>query len=656
MSTTTTQPTNSPVVARGYTRTAPPEVAISNMRRAVVYVRVSTDQQVNRDRDGDGFSIPAQRDACYRKAESIGAMVLDEYIDRGESARTSDRPQLQRMLTRLAEQRDIDYVIVHKIDRLARNRADDVAINLAITQAGAQLVSVSENIDDTPSGILLHGIMSSIAEFYSRNLASEIRKGMNQKAKKGTTPGRAPLGYLNVRETDGGRDIRSIAIDSERAPLIKWAFEQYATGDYTLEQLADELTARGLRTRPTPKQPARPLVRRNVQRLLHNKFYIGIVTWGGVEYTGTHEPLVSIETFAAVQAVIAGRSKDSLKEMRHKHFLKGLLHCKRCGSRMLYSKTRGNGGIYEYWMCGGRHAKRTTCDLPSIQSHIIEAKIPALFEPITLSAERVAQVRDELLTAMRDRISSVETETKAQRRRILDLEAERRKLLQAHLAGAVPLDLLREEQDRIGAELANAGAALANMEVDWTTIEANLDNAIQLTTNLQAAYQQCKPESRRKLIRALFKSIDVDTDHLGSQLADPFAALLADDLAASIQRATKNHGTPNRDRGLKEDTLVEAMGLEPTTYGLQSRRSSQLSYAPNLGTTDYLFIARSLKRDVLVADELRRPHPKLGQASDHRPGLESRSNSARACAQRQTLCQPVHTESTHDTGGPRWLI
>ena len=67
---------------------------------------------------------------------------------------------------------------IHKIDRLARNRADDVEINLVLQRAGTTLVSCTENIDETPSGILLHGIMSSIAEFYSANLANEVLPGL----------------------------------------------------------------------------------------------------------------------------------------------------------------------------------------------------------------------------------------------------------------------------------------------------------------------------------------------------------------------------------------------------------------------------------------------------------------------------------------------
>ncbi|MFJ7738940.1 recombinase family protein, partial [Lysinibacillus sp. NPDC097287] len=137
--------------------------------RAVLYLRVSTKDQAQRGGELEGFSIPAQREACRRKAESMGATVISEFVDAGESARSTDRPELQRMLLMLSSEA-VDFVIVHKVDRLARNRVDDVEINVAIQKTGARLVSVTENIDETPSGMLMHGIMSSIAEFYSRNL------------------------------------------------------------------------------------------------------------------------------------------------------------------------------------------------------------------------------------------------------------------------------------------------------------------------------------------------------------------------------------------------------------------------------------------------------------------------------------------------------
>ncbi len=141
--------------------------------------------------EDEGFSIPAQREACRRRAGQLGAAVVAEFVDRGESARSANRPELQRLLRFVTDER-VDFVIVHKVDRLARNRVDDVEINLALQAAGVQLVSVTENIDETPSGILLHGIMSSIAEFYSRNLASEVIKGSVQKPRPAAPSARPP--------------------------------------------------------------------------------------------------------------------------------------------------------------------------------------------------------------------------------------------------------------------------------------------------------------------------------------------------------------------------------------------------------------------------------------------------------------------------------
>jgi DNA invertase Pin-like site-specific DNA recombinase len=207
------------------------------------------------------------------------------------------------MLARLTSERDVDFVIVHKVDRLARNRADDVDINLQIKKTGARLVSVAENIDETPSGILLHGIMSDIAEFYSRNLATEIIKGMSQKAKKGGWPHRAPIGYLNHQDLSEGSNRRWIEVDPARAPLVVWAFEAYASGEYTLRQLADALESKGLSTRTTRTRPSKPLSVSRVQAMLRNRFYVGMFTWNDVEYAGRHQPLVSVELFARVQAL-----------------------------------------------------------------------------------------------------------------------------------------------------------------------------------------------------------------------------------------------------------------------------------------------------------------------------------------------------------------
>ncbi len=554
------------------TRDGNPPLLQDELRRAVIYLRVSTIGQVNTDRDGEGFSIAAQRAACFRKAEALGAQVVDAYIDAGESARKSDRPELQKMLERLKTDRDIDFVIVHKVDRLARNRGDDVAITMAIRAAGAQLVSVSENIDETPSGMLLHGVMSSIAEFYSLNLSSEIRKGTLKKAERGTYPGCAPIGYVNRQDLSGGNELRWIETDSERGPLIQWAFEAYATGDYTLSQLTEALQEQGLTTRPTPKRPTKPLRIRHVHKLLHSRFYLGLFTWGGVEYPGKHEPLVSIETFATVQAIMASRRHMGDKPQKHPHYLKGTVICARCGERLMFSRNTGRAGIkYDYFVCLGRHTHRNGCDLPYVDRQELEEAVERYYDTIVLDPDTIKTIHDNLLKFARRRNAAVERRARRERKRILDLEAERRKLLQAHLAGAVPVDLLREEQERITKELANAGGVLANTEIHWETMEENLKAALGLAARFGEAYRRAKPKERQWFNQAVVERIEVDIDGpiKRVELAEPFRSVLDAGLMSRLDQEIKKR-RPSKDGGSTIVKLVEVSGLEPPTSTLRT--------------------------------------------------------------------------------------
>ena len=257
-----------------------PAGALFAPRAAISYLRVSTRGQAERGggEADEGFSIPAQREANKKKAAALGAIVIKEFVDRGTSAKSADRKDLQAMLDYIRDYKGkIDYVIVHKVDRLARNREDDTDINRILLQHGVRLVSTMESIDESPSGMLLHGIMSSIAEFYSRNLATEVLKGMTEKAKKGGTVSKAPLGYINVRKVDEqGREYRTVELDGERASLIRQAFELYAAGDWTVNDLAEHLSLRGLNTRATPNIPSKPMDKGTLNKLLVNPYYMGL--------------------------------------------------------------------------------------------------------------------------------------------------------------------------------------------------------------------------------------------------------------------------------------------------------------------------------------------------------------------------------------------
>ena len=472
-------------------------------KRAVSYIRVSTREQAQRGGSEEGFSLPAQREANKRKAQSMGALVVKEFADRGESARSANRPELQKMLAYLKEDGGIDYVIVHKLDRLARNRADDVEINRAFEEAGVRLVSTSENIDQTPGGMLLHGIMSSIAEFYSRNLANEVIKGMGEKARNGGTLGKAPLGYVNVRARDeNGREVRTVALDEERAPLVRLAFTEYATGNWTVRQLADHLNTLGLSIPPTPRRCAKPITTTRLHKILRHPYYKGTISFQGVEYAGAHEPLVDEETWSHVQAMLDSHRYGERQRI-HNHFLKSTVVCGQCGARLSVQNAKNSKGtIYPYFVCA-RRCRLHDCAFTAVLIDVVEDRMVDLYQTIQLSAADRTQIEhylhDELAQIEGDKAKAVRSLTT----RRTNIEDKRRRLLHAHYEGAIPLDLLKEEQAKLTSELGHIERQLAAYQADAAEVRQHLTQALDLLEDCHRLYTAA-PAHLKKLLNQVF--------------------------------------------------------------------------------------------------------------------------------------------------------
>ncbi|MEZ7787470.1 recombinase family protein [Actinomyces naeslundii] len=472
-------------------------------KRAVSYIRVSTREQAQRGGSEEGFSLPAQREANKRKAQSMGALVVKEFADRGESARSANRPELQKMLAYLKEDGGIDYVIVHKLDRLARNRADDVEINRAFEEAGVRLVSTSENIDQTPGGMLLHGIMSSIAEFYSRNLANEVIKGMGEKARNGGTLGKAPLGYVNVRGRDeNGREVRTVALDEERAPLVRLAFTEYATGNWTVRQLAEHLNNRGLTIPPTARKPTNPVSVRLLQTLLRNPYYKGVISFQGVEYAGAHEPLVDAATWQTVQDILTAHANGERQRM-HNHHLKSTIVCGLCGARLLVQHaTSRTSSTYHYFVCARRHRVHD-CTFKAVLIDEVEARVAELYQQIRLSSDDRRDIERYLRAEFEHIQANRQQDIQRLTTRQQQLEDQRHKLLKAHYAGAIPLDLLKKEQDQLTSSILAIQRELDGYTADAALVEQHLTQALDLLEDCQRLYLAA-PDRLKKLLNQVF--------------------------------------------------------------------------------------------------------------------------------------------------------
>ena len=568
---------------------APPteSSASDGLVQAVIYLRVSTREQAERDIDAEGFSIPAQRQACIRKAEAMGAVVADEYVDIGESARSADRPQLQAMLKRLFDERDVSMVIVHKTDRLARSRKDDVDINLAIQAAGARLISCSENIDETPSGMLVHGIMASINEWYSRNLAMEASKGMSQKAQRGGTPGLAPIGYLNVLADYEGRRIRTVVVDPERASLVQWAFRAYASGEYTMRQLTAELEERGLRSRGTPRSPARPMTLSRVSKMLGNPYYLGIVIYKGVQYEGRHDSMIDSDVFDTVQAIKEGRFQAGEKQRINQHYLKGSLRCQ-CGSKMTFIRVTGRlGGKYDYFFCLGRQ-RRNGCTQPYVAVEKVERAIQRHWEGVDLDRDFGDRVRTLIAQEVSLRDQQETREAELQRRKLQKIQERQRKVLELYYDDAIERSVVADEQRKLRREHESASRRLERCERHYTGFDQRLTKLVDDLIGCGQAYAEADDHTRRTMNQTVFHHFVIDREDVREApyraaygvLTDPKLKVRVENEFELIGK-TKNPGALFERRGSSQLLLVREEGLEPShPFGHRNLNPARLPIPP----------------------------------------------------------------------------
>ena len=529
----------------------------------------------------------------------MGAMVGKEFVDRGASAKSADRPQLQAMLEYVKENADrVDYVIVHKTDRLARNRDDDSDIMRVLRECGVQLVSASESIDDTPDGI-----MSSIAEFYSQNLATEVKKGMGEKIKGGGTVGRAPIGYQNVRLVDDkGREERTVITDPERAPLITLAFEEYATGNWTVADLADHLAACGLNTRSTPKISSQPVTLKTLHKVLVNPYYKGVVKYKGVEYPRSHEALVDTETWDKVQAILASRINGT-RNLKHPHFLKGSIFCAYCGERMMVSnEKKKDGTIYPYFVCSGRHSKRRKdCTTKAVLIDVVEKEIEKIYEAYQLPPE----VRILLESCIQEIISTERAKYDAEldglKGEKAKLENKRKKLLEAHYCDAIPLDLLKSEQQKIAKELSSIEHEIKMHDTTFEQITENLKRALDIVENCGEAYKNASDTIKKLMNQAIFEKFYISNDadmefKVDAEFRPPFDQILEpvkDDIIRINRLAQDCSSKLSYYIGIAKDHIQEIFGCGLYTIN-NSTNMSTSSNGPNF------FSHNSSSKDFLV--------------------------------------------------------
>ena len=488
---------------------------IQPLTPAALYARVSSDRQ-----DVD-LSVAAQLRALRDYAKSNGYSVAREYVDEAESGRIADRPQFRKMIDEGGKAAaPFEVILVWKFSRFTRKREHAVAFKSMLRRKGIRVVSITEHADDSPTGKLMEAIIESVDEFYSENLAEEVKRGMREAASRGFFLGsKAPFGYTRVKVSDGVKDRPTLEVDQVAAPIVQEIFESSRRGN-GLKEICKELNGRGITNR------GRRWQKNVVHYLLTNEAYTGTAVWGvkskdeknpePVRVENAWSALVSRETFDLVQQGLHERAPTVARPGRvgSQYLLSGLLRCGVCGKP--YSGQGAKSGRFAYYVCGSlfregagactaRYLNATKVEdlvIEKVRERILTEE--TITELVTLVAEEIDNIAGEV----NGRLTAISAE-------LTDVETRLENLYQALETKQLPLEVLsprilalKSRQDQLTAAREEAESQLEQRRAELPTSK----EIKGYVADFRELFQEGTFPERKALIRNFVQGIEIVED------------------------------------------------------------------------------------------------------------------------------------------------
>ena len=408
-----------------------------SVKIAAAYIRVSTDDQIE-------YSPESQLKVIRDYAKRNDFIIPDEYVfmDEGISGRKAEkRPAFMQMIgLAKTKPKPFDAILLWKFSRFARNREDSIVYKSMLRkQLGIEVLSVSESLGDDKMSILIEALIEAMDEYYSINLAEEVRRGMTEKARRGEPLSIAPFGYV--------MKDKKLIVNPDEAAIIRKAFEMYDEGRGFVG-IAKHLNSLGVRTHRGGK-----IENRTVEYWLNNPAYIGKIRWtptgrmrrdynnpDSMIVDGSHEPLVDMEIWNRVQERMRATKEQYRKWMRPRdgisHWLVGMVYCGVCGGISV--------NCSGYYMCNN-HNKGTCPGAGGIKT------------------TRIADYVDNALKNFQNGISegidieyttqTASTDTTAYEALLASAKGRMQRVREAYEAGIDTLDEYRVNKEKITAEI-----------------------------------------------------------------------------------------------------------------------------------------------------------------------------------------------------------
>ena len=426
---------------------------IQTINKAALYARYSSDNQRSE-------SIDAQLRAMQNYCQQNHILIVETYIDEAKSATTDHRPSFQKMIAD-SKYHQFNIILVHKLDRFARNRYDSAVYKRELKKNGVSVYSVLENLDDSPESIMMESVLEGMSEYYSQNLAREVMKGMRETALQCKhTGGKPPLGYdLN---TDG-----KLIINQGEAEVVQQIFKMYLD-NYSYSKMAEVLNKKGYRTKTGS------LFRKNsFYSILRQEKYTGVYIWNRasakqngmrnnhkskdqVRIQGGCPSIISRSDFEEVQKKMQERAHGKAESKARRYYMlggKGFLQCGICGKSMTGTVRKSHGKTYITYQCPSHKAKQ--CETKEVRADRLNLIVAQQLAKFFFREDRLKDWEDLLRSDIRD-----DPENKSLKNRIKGIDKKMENILQ-NLEDVVSkaltkrLDELTRKKEELESKLKN---------------------------------------------------------------------------------------------------------------------------------------------------------------------------------------------------------
>lgn len=461
--------------------------------RVALYPRVSGHEQE------DNYSIPEQIKRMTAYCEARGWMIYKIYTDAGFTGSNLNRPGLQMMI-KDAEKKNIDMVLVYKLDRLSRSQKDTLyLIEDVFDKHDVYFTSITENFDtSTPTGKAFLGILAVFAQFEREQIRERTMIGKDSRAREGLWHGSAqkPTGYDYVNG--------ELIINEYEAMQINEAAELFLKGTpfRTIERIFKE---KGY------KRKGNDWRTKNLREILSNPLYIGMIRHRDKVYQGQHKPILSVDTFEEMQTLLNARKEQwsPIIQAKHKSLLGGMLFCKHCGGR--FARQSGNPrNRTAYYCCYSRSKKIRSmikdpnCKNKYHRADVLEPFILGEISKLALDVEHIQGVRDSKpVNDVSNKITMINNE-------IESIDSQISNLMDLYSLNQMPLDVISRKVTALNDTKTKLQKELDSMNIP-TDEEALSNDEIKNLAELLND-ESLELDDKRAIIQALIYYIELDND------------------------------------------------------------------------------------------------------------------------------------------------